>query len=801
MSPRWMKLLRDARLARARMLMIVLALAVSIAALLIMLSAYVVLAREVPRNYNGSNPASAQLELGSVVDADTLAKIASQPNIAAAELAAVTSARVEVAPGKWLPMRIFVIADFARQRINTLGPEAGSWPPLPGTLLIERSALAMSGAAVGRFMSVEFSGAGRHSIELGGVVHDPGLAPAWQEGVIYAYATPQTLARFGVDVPLDLLKIVVSRDAHDSAVIESTARALALWLGGRGVPVHEVRIPPPMQHPHQSQMNTVLMMLLLFSLLVLLLGGVLTAAIIGGLLSQQVRQIAIMKSIGAGSQQLAGLYLGLVGALAGVALVVAVPLGVIGARALVGKVAGLLNLRIDSMALPWALYAATVVLGLAVPLLAALAPVILATRGTVQAAMQDANVSRAAPGTVARWLTGVILRDPAFTLALRNLFRRRARFMLTMLLLAGAGAMFLTSMNLRAAWEDTVAQAAADRRFDLELRLQDSMPAERVMALINRVAAVRQAEGWSIATAALAGEGGMKVSRRYPDGGHGSLALRAAPPDTALVARAMLAGRWLQDGDSARAVVNGQALASAFPGAKVGSTIALMVGDRTRMFEVVGVVRDILAPATVYIVPGAFAAATGSEGRVNAVRIALVGKGQAASAGTLIAAALAQDGIGIKATLTEKTFAAGQGAHIYILVWALGFIAAVMAVVALLGLASSLGTSVIERTHEFGVMRALGAPSGAVVRSVLYEGVLTGLASVLIALPAAALPSALVGAMMASISSQALSLQLSPGGAALWLGGVLAAALAVSYFPATRASNLTIKQTLDWEYA
>ena len=153
----------------------------------------------------------------------------------------------------------------------------------------------------------------------------------------------------------------------------------------------------------------------------------------------------------------------------------------------------------------------------------------------------------------------------------------------------------------------------------------------------------------------------------------------------------------------------------------------------------------------------------------------------------------------MKATLTEKSFSAAQGAHIYILVWALGFIAAMMAVVGLLGLASSLGNSVSERTREFGVMRALGASSGVVVRSVLYEGLLTGCASVLAAVPVAALPSAVVVALLASISNQDMSLQLSPQAAVLWLAGVLLAAMTVSYFPATRASGLTIKHTLNRE--
>ncbi|MFC0135606.1 hypothetical protein CR105_17695 [Massilia eurypsychrophila] len=803
MSPRWIKILRDVRLARGRLLMVVLALAVSIAAVVTMLGAYTVLAREVPRNYNDTNPASAQLETVGQIDADLLEQIARRPNIAAAELAATTTARVEIAPGKWLPMRIFVVPDFAQLRINTLGREAGSWPPPAGTLLIERSALGLSAGALGQSLTVEFRRAGSHRIVVGGVVHDPGLAPARQEQVLYGYATPATLARFGEQVPLNLLKIVVAHGTADSAAIEITARGLSQWLQARGVQVHEVRIPPPMQHPHQSQMNTVLLMLFIFSLLVLLLGSVLTATIISGLLSQQVRQMAIMKAIGASRLQLSGLYLGMIGALAGLALVVALPLGVMGGRALVAAVAELLNLRIASMALPWHLYAATIVLGVAAPLAAALAPILAATRLTVQSAMQDRDVSRDTPGAAwtRRWLQRAAVRDPAFTLALRNVLRRRSRFLMTILLLSGAGAMFLTSMNLRAAWENNVAQAAADRKFDLELRLDEAAPSDRLMGLIGAIAAVRRAEGWSIAPAALAGEGGISISRRYPDGGHGSFSLRAAPADTTLVALNMLAGRWLRPEDRGAAVLNHQALSTVFPGAKVGGMITVKIEEQTRTFKVVGIVRDILAPGAVYVSPADFAETTGSGGAVNAVRISLIDKAQVPSAASTVITALAAGGVSVKTSLTETSFSAAQGAHIYILVWALGFIATMMAVVGLLGLASSLGNSVLERTREFGVMRALGASSGAVVRSVLYEGILTAFASALAAVAVAAMPSAAVGAMLASISNQNISLQLSPVAVALWFAVAVSAALVASYIPATRAARLTIKQTQEWQYA
>ncbi|MES2073807.1 MAG: FtsX-like permease family protein [Pseudomonadota bacterium] len=803
MSPRWMKIVRDIRLTRGRLLMIVIAQAVSIAAVTTMLSAYTVLTREVPRNYIGTNPASAQLEMAANLDEQLLQQVRARPDIAAVEAAAVVIARVEVGPGEWLPARLFVVPSFEGLRINTLHRESGAWPPPAGTLLVERSALPLTRTALGRPMMVEFQRSGRHAINIAGTVHDPGLAPAWQEQTIYGYVTPQTLAQLGEAAPLKLLKVVVAEGADDAQAIDTTIRALASWLGDNGHQVLEARIPPPRLHPHQAQMNAILVMLLIFSLLALLLGAVLTATVVGGLLAQQVRQIAIMKAVGARQRQVAGLYLGLVGVLGMSAVAIGMPLGLLAGRGFIAIIAELLNLRIDSLALPWWLLAATPLIGLAIPLVAALIPILAAARRTVQDAIQDHDVSRDALNSswTSRWMARIRIRDVALNLALRNMVRRRARLVLTMSLLAGAGAMFVTSLNLKAAWENNVSQSAADRHFDLELYLQQAAPLERIQALAATASQVSRVEAWSASPAAIAGSDGLEVVHRYPDGAHGSFTLRAAPPDTALFAHSMVAGRWLQAQDEQVAVINTLAKAIAFPGVKVGDYITLSTAHSPLRLRVAGITRELLTPGAVYVMPATFGQATDTHGLANAVRIALADRRQADAAASAIVRALEREHIGVKAVVTEKNFAAAQGGHVYILVFALGFIASMMAVVGLLGLASSLGTAVIERTREFGVMRAIGARSAVVTRSVLYEGVLTGLLSALFAALLAVLPSLLVGRVLASISVQELSLQLSPSGIALWLGLVLAGSMAVSYYPATRASQLTVKQTLTLEYA
>jgi putative ABC transport system permease protein len=108
--------------------------------------------------------------------------------------------------------------------------------------------------------------------------------------------------------------------------------------------------------------------------------------------------------------------------------------------------------------------------------------------------------------------------------------------------------------------------------------------------------------------------------------------------------------------------------------------------------------------------------------------------------------------------------------------------------------------SVIERTREIGVMRAVGASDRSVLRVVLVEGLLMAvfswLASVVLALPVGKFMSLVIGT---EIANGPLSYVYSVQGAALWLVLVLCVALIASYLPARNASRLTVRDVLAYE--
>jgi putative ABC transport system permease protein len=135
-----------------------------------------------------------------------------------------------------------------------------------------------------------------------------------------------------------------------------------------------------------------------------------------------------------------------------------------------------------------------------------------------------------------------------------------------------------------------------------------------------------------------------------------------------------------------------------------------------------------------------------------------------------------------------------------ILVTFLLVMALLTAFVGSVGLAGTMGMSVLERTREIGVMRAIGAADAKVIQSVLVEGTLIGGASWA---PAWGL-SFPISYLLLTIISRALlgspiPLTVTLEGVAIWLAVVLGLSALASVLPARNAARLTIREVLAYE--
>jgi putative ABC transport system permease protein len=799
MRPRWQKVGADIIAEKGRIAAMIAAIAVSLAAVGAVLGSYALLTREMAVNYRGTRSAQATLEIDQGVDAALVARVKRHPLVAEAEARQVVAARARVGTG-WRPLLLFVVPDFTQLRLNRFHPEQGSWPPPDGTVVIERSALPVLQIHVGEMLSVRCPREVEAPLTVVGVVHDPGLAPAGQERQGYGYITPATLAGLGHSPVLHDLMVEFRGQVRDTDQAQANAAALAEWLTSAGWAVHEIRVPPLRQHPHERQMTSMLFLMVVFATMSLLLSAILVATTLAGLMARHVREIGVMKALGARTGQIAGLYVVLVLAVGAVALVLAIPLAATSARGLSRAVAALLNFDLTSPALPWWVAATQTVAGLAVPLLMAAVPISRASRCTVRDAM-DRHGARRADATP--------FRCSRLPYAFRNAVRRPVRLLFTVSLLAAAGAMFMGARNLSRSWTRNLEKIEQTRHYDLELKLDETGAVASMADTLMAVPGVRAVEAWGFSPAAFAGPGEIDVVHTYPDRGHGSLSLQAPPPvkSTSMLRLPVTQGRWLQQDDRDAVVLNNAAL-SQRPAARVGDFLSLSVGGKARQWRLVGVVEEVGSAATAYVSPTAFAAATGTVGQARLLRVTVdggSGSGDASAlprpvSGEMVARlehAIVAAGGAVQVVIPLSELRLAISGHIDILVQMLLAMALVMATVGMLGLASTMGMAVAERTREIGVMLAIGATPGRVVGTLVAEAVfiaaLSWPAAVALSFPLTALLDRLVGNLGFLAP---LPFALAPLAMLGWLGAGASVAAVASLVPATRAASLDVRDAL-----
>lgn len=785
-SPRWRKLAGDLRAEKGRIVLMVAAILVSLIAVGTVLGAFAILTREIAANYQGTHPAEATLELDGGIDADLLQRVRQRPDVREADAREVVLARVRV-DGNWRPILLFVVQDFDRMRLNTFRSESGAWPPPTGTLLVERAALRGVGGKVGDLLWVKTPNGQAQQVQLSGIVHDPGLAPAWQERQVYAYVTPATLARLGEPATLHELRVTFAKTSKNIEEVEASAAGLAAWLNGQGHPVHQIRVPPPGQHPHERQMATLLLLMLAFAVMALVLSAVLVSSSLAAMLARQVREIGVMKAIGAQSGQIAALYRVLVVALGVVAVVLAVPPSVFSAQALSGVVAGLLNFNLIQASLPWWVYATQIAAGVLVPVLVASVPIRRASRRTIREALDDHGVG-------AGLLSPRLSRLPY---GLRNAFRRPGRLALTLGLLAAGGAMFMTALNVSRGWEFNLAKIEQTRFYDLDVRLHAPLPTTLADA-VRRVPNVGKVESWGFAPAAFARAGQVDVVRTYPDRGHGSLSVMAPPAGTDLIRYPLRAGRWLRAGDTDAIVLNHAAFAQ-LPGAAVGGQVRLSIDGRPSVWRLCGVVEEIGSPGIAYVTDQAFARVTGTVGQASMLRVVAANRNDKPRADMVRAVeqTLAQRGAGIDLMIPLAELRTAIGGHVLLLIQSLVVMALVLGLVGLLGLGSTMSISVIERTREIGVMAAIGATPDRIVRMVVSEAVLVAMLSwllaLLLAVPLTAGLDWLIGTM-GFLAPLPFVVAIPP--VLVWGALLAGVGWVATLVPATRASRITVREAL-----
>jgi putative ABC transport system permease protein len=801
--PRWHKIFSDLGGNLTRSMLVIASISIGLFALGIIATMYAVMSQDLRTGYAASNPANIQIQ-GGPFNQDVLDHVNRMPGVSQVMGTQEFNLRLETGPNEWTQISMHALPDLGSQPLNQLSQVAGSYPPGERQIVIEQFKFREANAQLGDTLNLETPGGSTHALKLVGIVGDQTVGsfdsgPGFFLAPVQGYVTPKTAEWLGrlPEGMYNTLYIEVDGDRGNSSHIQQVADEVRSDLEQNGYLVASTRTRGSFSHPNAPYVDALVGVLVVLGLFTIFLSGFLITNTLQALMKQQVQQIGIMKTLGGRRNQIVIIYLALILMFGILAAMIAIPLSAMVAFNRVGALAGEVNFIYRGPRLvPWVI---GLQIGLAVlaPLLASLVPILQGSRISVQKALSGSGQNPTnAPGRISRLMARLRRFPRPLMISIRNTFRQKWRMLLTLLTLSLGGALFIGAFNVQVSMNLYIEQISRYFRGDVNLSLTRPYRIDRVQEALADVPGIKELEGWS-ATQAETVE---------PDGSTGETVQILAPPATSqLVQPILLEGRWILPGDQGAVTLN-ERFQERYPGLKVGDKLHLKINGRDVDWVVVGFFQLVGRSAgyIAYTDYNTLADLLGQANQASTYRIVAdqvgMNEAQQTQLGQLVQEQLSANGIDVAEVTPGQSISTEAGNGFAILTAFLLFLAGLTALVGSIGLAGTMSMNVMERTREIGVMRAIGATNGILIRMVVIEGMLIGLMSWLLgSLLAFPISKLLSDSITQAIFGAPSQLGVTATGFIIWLVAVVVLSAFASILPARNATRLTIREVLAYE--
>jgi putative ABC transport system permease protein len=790
--PRWRKVLSDLWDNKLRTLLVVASIAVGVFAIGMIAGAYQIISHDMGASYASANPSNINL-LVTPFSQDLLDSIQNLPGVKQAEGRSFFSVRVRTTGGEWTSLNLVAIDDFKATHINQLLPLQGSDDPADKQVLLESKALNDLSVKPGDTLEFQLPDGSIKQMAIAGIVQDQTTGAGDFLAPPLGYVTLATFPWLGQPALYNRLFVTVDGNSNDISHIRQVSSAVADKVEKSGG--HVYRTDKTNEHPMASTVKAILGILMALGLLIVFLSSSLIANTLNSLLSLHMPQIGVMKLIGARSQQIFGMYITLILSFGIIALLIALPTGGQAAFSLSELIASKMNFNLQGYRIVPLAFVLQAVVAILVPLAAGIIPVNNGSRIKVQAAINANGTSSVKDssgwlerlGSRVKWLSRPML------ISLRNTFRRKRRLLLTLLTLTVGGAIFIAVFNVQRSLDDFVSQTGRYFLADVTLNFDRPYRLDEITQAVMNIPHVQRVEGWSYTSAEI-------IDPKLQAAGN--LTILAPPANSQLIEPVMLQGRWLQPGDRTAITVS-EAIWSEYPGLKPGDQLKLKINGQEDYWTVVGIFRfisrdEIIGYATydyiselLHLPRQSFSFRVVTDGHSLAYQ-----KQMAAT----IDQTLRASGYHVSDTEAGLSTLETASNSLAILINFLLIMALLTAAVGSIGLTGTMGMNIMERTREIGVMRAIGATDGQIMKTVVFEGIFIGSISwflaAIVSFPITILLSRIISLAIFNSPSQFV---LNPLGFFIWLGLVLLLSTVASILPARNAARLTIREVLAYE--
>lgn len=727
-------------------------------------------------------------------DQDTADKIRHEPGVADAEGEDGISIRWKLdSETDWRDGLMLARADYENQSMNLLELLAGQWPAdsrSSRTVAVERLSSAYFDIPLGTTIIVDYDNKERY-LPVEGIIRHTQIYPPQLGGDAVFFATLETTSWLNNrEEGYNRLNLLLDTFSDEGA--KETSKSIQDRLERMDVDVGYVEINDPEIHWMQDQIDSILLILTILGLLLIGLSGFLIVNVMNATIAQQIWQIGVMKTIGATTANVIRVYLAMVSIYGLLALFVAIPLGAIAAYMLSGWLLNLLNIEVGSFHLMPGVILIQIIIGLLVPLLAALIPVIGGSRITVHKAISTYGLGASfGASPLDRLFTQIRALPRPLTLSLRNTFRRKARIALTLITLVLGGLMFIVVISFQASLNNTLEVLLDDFGFDVAVGFKRLYREERLIEVTEQVPGVVKAELWSFRAAELS----------LAEDEERQVFIRGVPTDSVMFRPRIVSGRALLPKDEQAILLNNKIATD--EGFNVGDQVTLTIEGQELDWTIVGLIINVNNNQSENFVPfDALGRATQTVNRGSSVWI-MAEKNDAESQEALIKDLRDLytnqhiEASNFESAARVREINQAQFDIITNLMLAMAILAAI---VGSIGLMSTMSINVVERAREVGVIRAIGASSLSVLGIFISEGILVGIISWLLVVPLS-YPIARLFSNLIGISLLEVPLDFSyPISAVIsWLVILVVLSALASLWPALRATKISVREALAYE--
>jgi putative ABC transport system permease protein len=805
--PRWRKVARDLVAHKTRTALVVLSIAVGIFAILVVMGGRGILIQAFDTNFPKSNPSNAvltttgfdQLLVDRVRRAEGVGDAEGRRTVSLryrrGDLAAVIDPPDQIAQAqRQTSITLTAAHDWTTSRLEEVFPQGTTpWPPKRGEIVLETSDTQVSTLNVGDVITVDTDAGDKKLLRVAGFAHDINAFPAMFIGKISGYVTLETMADLGVDSGMDTM--LIKLDVPDLTRAEATRIVSKIRddiIAPAGVRTLNTQVPEPGSHRLGDIFKAVSILLLVLGVMALALSGFLVVNTVSALLTQQVRQVGIMKAIGGRATQIGGLFLTLVAIYGLLAVAIGLPIGAWWASWFANFAGGLLNFGPDSPDPPGYTVALAVAVGFLVPLLAALLPIRKGTRVSVVTALNSTGMSGAnfGHGLIDRLLGRLRGLPRPVALSLRNTFLRKGRLAMTLMTLVLASAVVMSVGSVRASILTTVSDVGKWWNYDAEVSFLAPVSAQLAEREALKVTDVQAAEGWLVAYATL---------RRGDGTENTQLRMTALPPRTSFITPTLVSGRWLTDADTDGVVLNTDVVNAEH--LAVGDPMTLKIRGEDYTFKVIGVTRGQLMGPMIFANRAYVERLLGLQGSITRLLVRTNDHSIAAqdAAADRLDRRFSDLGLTVVGVEGQAAMSEAFANQLGILVTFLIIMAVILATVGVIGLSGTMIINVLESTREIGVMRAIGASHRSIFQVFVTEGIVIGVLSwiggLILSWP---MSYGLVVMLEGAIGIQ-LTYAFSWEAVGGWLVIVAAISAVASLIPAYRASQVSVRDAIAYE--